>query len=248
MKKVSIILISSLLVISALLSACSSPKASANTITVVTDATFAPFEYMDDNGNMTGMDIDIMNAVADKMGVKVDWKNIPFDSALSGLSECQYDAAIAAITITDERKQNMLFTDPYMTAGLIIVVNKSNTTVNSMDDLKGLTVAAQLGTTGEQAAQKIENVNYKPYDSYELAFMDLANGQVDAVIADNPVAQGYISKNPDKLKSVGEVFDSESYGIGVCKTKTELQEKINTALNELIKDGTIDSIVVKYNK
>jgi polar amino acid transport system substrate-binding protein len=247
MKRVSIILIGSMLVLSMLLAACSSAKPSSNTITVVTDPTFKPFEYTDDKGNMVGIDIDIMNAIAKKVGVTVDWKNVPFDSALAGLSECQYDVSIAAVTITADRQKNMLFSDPYLTAGLVVVVKKDNTTIKGMDDLKGKTVAAQLGTTGEEAAKKIENVTYKPYDTYQFAFQDLSNGQVDAVIADNPVAVGYVKATPDKLKTVGDVFDSEPYGIAFCKTQTALKDKINVALKELLTDGTIDAIVTKYN-
>ena len=164
-------------------------------IRVATDATFKPFEFTDDSGNMIGIDIELMTKIAEKIGVQVEWSNLPFDSAMAGMTECQYDAAIAAIYITDLRKQSMLFSDPYANAGLIVTVNKKNTTVTSLADLKGLTVAAQLGTSGEEEAKKIENVTYKPYDSYELAFLDLANGQIDAVIADTPVALGYVKAN-----------------------------------------------------
>jgi polar amino acid transport system substrate-binding protein len=245
-KRTSLVLISILLISAVLLSACTKASGS-ETIKVATDATFKPFEFTDDAGNLTGIDIDLMNQVAEKAGLKIEWVNLPFDSALAGISECQYDAAIAAISITDDRKQAMLFSDPYMTAGLVVVVAASNTTINGMDDLKGLTVAAQLGTTGELAAQAIENVTYKPYDSYELAFLDLANGQIDAVVADSPVAAGYIKANPDKIKSAGDVFDSADYGIAFCKTKTDLRDKVNTALNELIAAGVVDDLSKQYN-
>jgi polar amino acid transport system substrate-binding protein len=248
MKRLSIILIGSILVLTMLLSACSSPKASSDTITVVTDPTFAPFESMDDNGNMVGLDIDLMNKVAEDAGLTIKWENVPFDSIIAGLTECQYKVAIAAIYIRDDRKQTMTFTDPYMTAGLIVAVNKKDTSIKSIDDLVGKTVAAQLGTSGEVKAQAIKNVTYKPYDSYELAFMDLANGQVDAVIADNPVAENYVKTNPDKLKLVGDVFDAEPYGIAFCKTDTALRDKVNTSLNKLIKSGYVDELIKKYMK
>ena len=247
MKRVSLILIGSLLVLSMLLSACSSPKSSSdNTITVVTDPTFAPFESMDDKGNMVGLDIDLMNKIAEDAGLTIKWENVPFDSIIAGLTECQYKASIAAIYIRDDRKKTMIFTDPYMTAGLIVAVNAKNTDVKSIDDLVGKTVAAQLGTSGEVKAQAIKDVTYKPYDSYELAFMDLANGQVDAVIADNPVAENYVKANPDKLKLVGDIFDAEPYGIAFCKTDTELRDKVNTSLNKLIESGYVDELIKKY--
>jgi polar amino acid transport system substrate-binding protein len=250
-KRITLVLVSLLLVSAVLLSACTKTGETGATegtkITVATDATFKPFEYTDDAGNLIGVDIDLMNQIAEKAGMTIEWVNLPFDSALAGISECQYDAAIAAISITDERKQSMLFSDPYMTAGLVVVVSKDNTTINGMDDLKGLTVAAQLGTTGELAAQAIENVTYKPYDSYELAFLDLANGQIDAVVADSPVAAGYVKANAEAIKMVGDVFDAADYGIAFCKDKTELRDQINTILQELISAGVVDDLSKKYN-
>ena len=268
MKRVSIILIGSMVVLSMLLAACSAatpaPTQAATAaptvapteaptptalpkITVGTDATFPPFESVDDSNNLVGIDIDLMNKIAEKIGVQVEWSNLPFDSVTAGISECQFDVAISGIYITDVRKKSMLFTDPYGNAGLSIAVNTSNTTINGLADLKGKIVAAQLGTSGEQEAQKIENVTYKPYDSYELAFLDLANGQVDAVIADTPVAEGYVQANSAKIKIVGEPFNSADYGIAVCMKNAELRDKINTALNELLKDGTVTEIFKKYN-
>lgn len=242
MNRKSILVISILLALALLVTACAP---AAKKITVATDATFKPFEYMDDKGNMVGFDIDLMNEIASKAGLNIEWVNVPFDSVLAGLSTCQYDMAIAAISITPEREKDMLFSDPYLDAGLIVVVQKSNTTINGLADLKGLKVAAQLGTTGEIEAQKIEGVVYKPYDTYDLAFLDLANGQIDAVIADNPVALGFVAANPDKLKTAGPVFNSEQYGIAMCKTKTDLQATVNKTLKDLIDAGFISDLAKK---
>lgn len=243
MKRLSVILIA-VLVVALVLSGCAKPAA----VKVATDATFAPFESTDDKGNLVGFDIDLMNKVAERAGITIEWENVPFDSILAGLASCQYDAGIAAISILEERKASMLFSDAYLDAGLIVVVNAATTDINSLDDLKNKTVAAQLGTTGEAEAQKIEGVNYKPYDSYELAFLELTNKGVDAVIADNPVAMGYIAANPDKVKAVGEVFNSTPYGIAICKTDADLQAKINKALQELIAEGYLTELASIYLK
>ncbi len=237
-----LVLVVALLVAALVLTGCG--KSSG--IKIATDATFAPFEYTDENGDLIGFDIDLMNAVAEKAGFEFEWVNVPYDSVLAGLSECQYDAAIAGISISDERKKTMLFSQPYMDAGLIVVVNTETTDITSIDDLVGKTVAAQLGTTGEMAAQEIEGVTYKPYDSYELAFLELANKGVDAVIADNPVALGYIAANPEKIMAVGEVLNLEQYGIAICKTNTDLQAKIDAALQELIDSGYVDELAATY--
>ena len=222
--------------------------AKSSGITIATDATFPPFEYTDENGNMVGFDVDLMNKIAENAGLKIEWVNVPFDSVLAGLSECQYDAAIAAISISDERKQSMLFSAPYLDAGLIVVVNKETTDINGIEDLVGKTVAAQLGTTGEMAAQEIEGVTYKPYDSYELAFLELANKGVDAVIADNPLAMGYIAANPEKIMSVGDVLNLEQYGIAICKDNAELQATIDAELQKLIDSGYVAELAAQYIK
>jgi polar amino acid transport system substrate-binding protein len=233
-----------MLIASLALSACAKPAG----IKVATDATFAPFEYTDDDGNLVGFDVDLMNAIAEKAGIEFEWVNVPFDSVLAGLSECQYDAALAAISISDERKQSMLFSTPYLDAGLVVVVNKETTDIAGIDDLAGKSVAAQLGTTGEMVAQEIADVDYKPYDSYELAFLELANKGVDAVIADNPLAMGYIAANPEKIMIVGDIVNSEQYGIAICKDNADLQAKIDVALKELIDSGYVSDLAAEYIK
>ena len=216
-------------------------------VLIATDATFPPFEMVDENTKeLIGFDIDLMKAVADKAGIKYEFTNLPFDPMLAGLAQCQYDMAIAAITITEERQKEFLFSNPYIDAGQIIVVKAGNENIKSKDDLSGKTIGAQLGTTGEIEAQAIEGVNYKPYDTYDLAFLDLANGQIDAVIADYPTALGFIAKNPDKLMTVGEKFTQESYGIAICKNRGDLLEKINPALQAVIDAGVVDQLAAKY--
>jgi polar amino acid transport system substrate-binding protein len=162
------------------------------------------------------------------------------------MSSCQYDAAVAAITITDERKQSLLFSAPYTVAGQTVVVQTGNDTIKGPDDLKGKKVGAQLGTTGAEEIGKIEGATLKTYENYEFAFLDLTNGQIDAVVVDNPVADAYVARNAGKLKTVSNVFTSENYGIGVCKTKPELQKKIDDALAALKSDGTMKQLEEKW--
>lgn len=223
------------------------PQPTDGALRIATDATFPPFEFVDEaTKELAGFDIELMNAIAEKAGFTLEWSNLPFDSVLAGLSQCQFDLAIAAITITDERKEQMLFSDPYINAGQIVVIRIGDESIKSVADLAGKTVAAQLGTTGEIEARKIENVNYKPYDTYDLAFLDLANGQVDAVIADYPTALGFIGQNPDRLQTVGEVFTEESYGIAVCKNREDLIAPINAALQALKDEGKIAELEQKW--
>ncbi len=244
MKQKALFVISVVVLLSLLLTACGQKSVA---VKIATDATFPPFEIVDENTKeLTGFDVELMNAVAKKAGLTIEWANIGFDAVISGVSQCQYDAAAAAITITEERKASALFSDPYINAGQIVAIRKDETNIKSKDDLTGLKLGAQLGTTGEIEAQKIAGAEVKPYDSYDLAFLDLANGQIDAVIADYATALGFIGQNPEKLTTVGEVFTDESYGFMVCKDKAELVTKFNKALGELKADGTIAKLEQKW--
>jgi polar amino acid transport system substrate-binding protein len=234
-------------VFSLVMSGCTTTPTAAAKVRVATDATFPPFEVVDEaTKELTGFDIELMEAVAAKAGFEIEWVNTPFDTVITGVTQCDYDLAIAAITITEDRKKKMLFSDPYVPAGQIVVIRKETTDIKGVADLVGKTIAAQLGTTGEIEAQKIEGVTYKPYDTYDLAFLDLTNGQVDAVIADYPTALAFIGQNPDKIMLTGEVFTNEYYGIAACKTKTDLIEKINVALKELTDAKVIYDLEQKY--
>ncbi|MBE0697361.1 MAG: transporter substrate-binding domain-containing protein, partial [Anaerolineaceae bacterium] len=125
-------------------------------------------------------------------------------------------------------------------------VRIDNTDIKGPADLKGKTIGVQLSTTGQIEAEKIEGVTVKPYDSVDLAFLDLANGQVDAVVADYPTTLNFVNKSADKIKITGDVFTDESYGIAVCKKNTELLEKINKALAALKEDGTLKTLEEKW--
>jgi polar amino acid transport system substrate-binding protein len=140
----------------------------------------------------------------------------------------------------------MLFTEPYFAAGQIVTVSKNNQDIKSKDDLSGKKIGAMIGTTGAIEAEKIQGAEYKAYDTIDLAFLDVMNGQLDAVIADNPLAVGFVGKNPDKLKMVGEVFTDENYGIAVCNKQPDLLEKMNKWLAAVKSEGVIEQLVQKW--
>lgn len=231
------------------LTACAPAAATASKIKVASDAAYPPFETVDEaTKQLVGFDIDLFNAIAKKAGIEVEFVNIGFDPLLAGMAQCQYDAAISAITITDERKQNMTFSDPYFQAGQAITVSVKNDAIKTEADLKGKTIGTQLGTTGDILAKKIEGATVKAYDSVDLAFQDLLNGQVEAVVADNVPSEGFVGKNVDKIKVVGGLLTSEDYGISVCKKNPDLLAKINKALAEVKAEGVIDQLNTKWIK
>jgi polar amino acid transport system substrate-binding protein len=215
-------------------------------VKIASDATFPPFEIVDETTKqIVGFDIDMFNAIAQNQGLQPEYINVAFDPLLAGMAQGQYDVGLSTITITDDRKKDMLFSDPYFAAGQVITVKSNNTTITGKDTLKGK-VGAQIGTTGAIESAKITGVTLKTYDDIGLAFQDLMNGQIDAVVVDNPIALDYIGKNPDKLKTAGAVFTDENYGIAVNKTNPTLLAKINAGLKAIKADGTLAKIIVKW--
>ncbi len=248
MKRPIFIAFSVVMLLGLVLSACGQ-AASSTKVRVATDATYPPFEMVNDQTKqMEGFDIDLMNAIAQKAGFQIEWTNINFDALLAGMGTCQFDLAISATTITDERKKTMLFSDPYINAGQIVTVQTSNTTIKGPADLVGKKIGVQISTTGAIEAGKIANATVKSYDTVDLAFLDLANGQVDAVVADYPTTINYVAKMADKIKTTGDVFTSENYGVVGCKTKADLIAKVNTALAALKNEGYIKTLEDKWVK
>ncbi len=228
-----------------LLAACSSQSDDA--LVVATDAAFPPFEYIDEETkDIIGFDIDLMNAIAEKADLNIVYQNVAWDPLLAGMADCQYDMASSAMTITPERAEQFSFSDPYINAGQIVVVSADNEDVAGPDDLVGATIGAQIGTTGAMEAEAIADTTLKTYDTYQLAFLDLANGQIDAVIADYPTALAFVNKNSDALKVVGDVFTDENYGIAFCMGNDDLIAKVNDALAELQAEGFVDELVVEW--
>ena len=229
-----------------LLASCANQS---DALVVGTDAAFPPFELVDEETKeIVGFDIDLMNAVAEKAGLDIVFQNVAWDPLLAGMADCQYDMAISGMTITPARAEQFAFSDPYINAGQIVVVQSDNETISGPEDLVGKTVGAQLGTTGAIEIEAIEDTTLKTYDTYELAFLDLGNGQVDAVVADYPTAVAFVTKNSADLKTVGEVFTNEGYGIAFCLGNDELIAQVNAALAELQDEGYIDELVAKWYK
>jgi len=230
--------------LSLVLSGCGSKPTK---ILIATDATWPPFESVNEQTKeVEGFDIDLMTAIAERAGLEIEFVNVAWDPLLAGMAQCQYDAAISAMTITEERKEKFLFSDPYFGAGQIVTVHIDNTDITNKDALAGKVVGAQIGTTGSFEVEKIEGATLKTYDDIGLAMQDLMNRQIDAVVADNPLALGYVGENPDKLKTVGEVFTDENYGIAVCKTNPDLLEKINAGLKAVKEEGLIEQLIEKW--
>lgn len=244
MKRLYIYALVGLTLVSIVLAACGGQSTK---VRVATDAAWPPFELVDEQTKeIVGFDIELMQEIAKRGGFEVEFVNVSWDPLLAGMAQCTYDASISAMTITEERKQSFNFSEPYFAAGQIVTVRVDNTDITGKDSLSGKTVGAQIGTTGAIEVGNIDGATLKTYDDIGLAFQDLMNGQIDAVVADNPLALGYIGENPDKIKTAGDVFTDEYYGIAVCKTNTELLDKINKGLAEVIAEGLLDELITKW--
>jgi len=244
MKKLLWLVLVSLLTVSLALGGCTKE---ATKIRVATDATWKPFEYINEQTKeIEGFDVDLFTAIAEKANIEVEFINVAWDPLLAGMAQGTYDAAISSISITAERQKVMLFSDPYFAAGQLIAVRKDNTTITGKASLSGKKVGVQLGTTGNIEVNNIAGATAKPYDDIGLAFQDLMNGQIDAVVCDNPVAVNYVGKNSTKLKMAGDVFTDEQYGIAVAKGKEDLLKKINDGLKKVKAEGIIETLSKKW--
>lgn len=214
--------------------------AASKTITVATDATWPPMEMVDKDKNIIGFDIDFLNAVANEAGFKIEFKNTAWDGIFGGLDLGKYDAVISSVTITDERKKTFDFSLPYINAGQVLTVPKDLTGVQSLADMKGKYVGAQIGTTGAMEVKKVSGVKPKNYDEIGLAFEDMAAGRIQGVVCDTPVAADYAlqrAEYKEKFKIVGKPFTEESYGVVVKKGNKELVDLINKGIEEVQAKG-----------
>ena len=218
-------------------------------VVVATDATWPPMEMVNADKEIVGFDIDLMNEIAKAGGFKVEFRNTAWDGIFAGLANGDYDAVISSVTITEDRKKSMDFSDPYINAGQVLIVKSSLQGVTVLSDLKGKSVGAQIGTTGAMEVQAASGVTLKTYDELGLAIEDLVNGRIDGVVADTPIAADFVLQNDSykgKLKIVGEPFTDEYYGIAVKKGNTELMAKINKGLKSVLDKGTDEKLKDKW--
>lgn len=239
----------------ALLTGCGSSSVQANgkkKYIIATDITFPPFEFKKDD-KYIGIDIDILNAIAKEENFDVELKPMNFKGILLALASNQVDGAITGMTITDERKKIMDFSDPYYDSGVGMVVRESETSIKTMEDLKGKTIAAKKGTSGAIFAEKNRgkyNFNIRYFDDTPSVLQEVKNGNAAADFEDYPVMAYSISENPDQgLKLVGDKLTTEHYGFAVNKGKNkELLDKFNEGLKKIQTSGQYDEIIAKYIK
>ena len=216
-----------------------------------TNAAFPPYEMTTDDGGFEGIDVEVAQAIAEKLGLELVVDDMGFDAALTAVQTGQSDIAMAGITVTPEREEVMDFSDSYAT-GVQVVIVKEDSPIQTVDDLANADmIGCQAATTGYiYCSDTPENGGYgedhvTAYENGALAVMALVNGQVDAVVIDNEPAKSFVEQN-EGLKILDTEFAVEDYAIGFAKGNTALRDAVNAALSELIADGTVQSIVDKY--
>ena len=261
MKKFSIAMLSMVLAGSMLLTGCGGSKtadsssdaqdsttstsADGGTLRMGTNATFPPYEFVGDDGNVQGIDADIAAAIADKLGMKLEITDLEFDSLIPALQSDTIDVALAGMTVTPDRQENVDFSDSYA-KGVQVIIVKYGSDIASPDDLEGKNIGVQTGTTGDiYCTGDYGQEHVKQFNNGPLAVAALVNDQIDCVVIDQEPAKNYVAANSG-LKILDTAYADEDYAIAIKKGNTELLDKVNGALKELEGDGTLQSIVDKY--
>lgn len=248
MKKVKLIAVAMVLVLSiSMLAGCGKSASSGKVLKVATNATFPPYEYYE-NEKAVGIDVDIMQAIADKIGYKMELTDMEFGSILPAVESGKIDVGFGAVTITEERAKSIHFTTSYAT-GIQSVVVKDGGKVTSLDDLStDIKIGVQQDTTGDiYATGDFGDEHVVRYLKGTDAVSALLTGKVDAVIIDNGPAETFVSMNAG-LSLLPTAYAEEAYGFMVSYDNNELYEKVNGALEEMLKDGTVQKIIDKYIK
>ncbi len=214
------------------------------------DDTFAPMGFRDEKGEIVGFDIDMAKEVAKRLGVSVEFKPVEWDGILLSLKSKDIDVIWNGLTITDERKQQIDFSKPYLENRQIIIV-KSGSNIKSKSDLSGKIVGLQLGSSSEKALHSDETIadslkELRKYSTNAEALLDLKNGRIDAVVADEVLGRYYIQKDPKAYVILDDDFGKEKYGVGIRKEDSDFKAAIDKALDEIKADGTADKISVKW--
>lgn len=262
MKKLSIAMLSMLLAGSMLLTGCGggndaqttddttedtaqSETTDGGTLVMGTNATFPPYEFVDENNEVAGIDAEIAGAIANKLGMKLEITDMAFDSLIPALQSGTIDIVLAGMTVDPERAEQVNFTDSYATGVQVIIVPEGSD-IKSPDDLDGKNIGVQTGTTGDlYCTDSYGQDHVKQFDNGPLAVAALLNGQVDCVVIDNEPAKNYVAANQG-LTILDTAYANEEYAAAIAKDNTELFDKVNAAIKELKEDGTIASIIEKY--
>jgi polar amino acid transport system substrate-binding protein len=248
-KNLTMLCVSFIMIAGVFLSGCVEEE---NKLIVGTSADFPPFEYINDEGTIVGFDVEMVTMILEDAGYTVEVQDISFDSLIPSLQNGKIDVIAAAMTITPAREQQIDFSNPYYEADQSVLTKvDANLNISTSEDLQNYTVGAQTGTTGATWIQEnlvdngtLSEDDFKRYETYTLAVLDLVNGNIDALILDKPVAESYV-KNQD-VEIIMTIITNESYGLGVKLGNDNLVNQINSGLETLMASDDWDNLIQKY--
>lgn len=214
------------------------------------DCTWPPMEFIDSNKNLAGYSVDYVKALADVLGIEIVSRNVAWDGIFAGLLADRYDFVASSVTITEERKKTMDFTTPYYEVRQAVVVAKGSN-IKKVEDMKGKTFGAQLGTTGFFAIEKIKGAKGRSYDEISQAMEALYSGRIDGVVCDDPIAADFALQNETYAKKMEISFiipvtEDEYYGFAIKKGNKEVLDLLNKGIAELKKNGTEEKLRKKW--
>lgn len=241
MKKCILALLALVLFCSAAFAVAEAPKV----LKAGTESTYPPYEFRDEKNNLKGFDIDLMETIAAKIGMTVEWVDMPFDSLIPSLLAKKIDIIAAGLSATEERAKKVAFSMNYEISMSAFIVAAGNDTLKTAADMKGKTVAVQLGTVQETYSQSLEGVTVKSFQKFDDCVREVILGRVDATLMDIPVAKSYVEHKDFKGK-IKIAFDQEITGSGKALAMNladkELQDKVNGALAEMEKSGELQKM------
>ena len=205
-----------------------------------------PFNFLDDNDEFQGFDVDISNEIAERLGVKANFIATKWDGLIGGLKADKFDIIIGQMTVTEERKKSVDFTDPYVITGSVLVTREDTNDITKLEDIKGKKVGVGGGTTFEEVANSVEGADVKLYKAVSDYIQDLTNERLDVIINDQLLISYNIKENKLPIKIASDIVNKDEIGMAVNKGNEDFIKKVNTALTEMKDDGTYNEIYKKW--
>lgn len=215
-------------------------------LNVAFEGTYPPFNFLDDNDEFQGFDVDISNEIAERLGVKANFIATKWDGLIGGLKADKFDIIIGQMTVTEERKKSVDFTDPYVITGSVLVTREDTNDITKLEDIKGKKVGVGGGTTFEEVANSVEGADVKLYKAVSDYIQDLTNERLDVIINDQLLISYNIKENKLPIKIASDIVNKDEIGMAVNKGNEDFIKKVNTALKEMKEDGTYNEIYKKW--
>jgi len=210
------------------------------------EGTYRPFNFLDDDDEYTGFDVDISNELAKRMGVETEFIATSWDSLIGGLQANKFDVIIAQMTVTEERKEKVDFTNPYVMTGSVLITRDETDDISELPDISGKKVGTGAGTTFADVAESVDGADVILYESVNEYLQDLLNGRLDVIINDQLLMSYNIKEEQIPVKIVSDILNEDEIAMAVQKDSSDLVKKLNEELEAIMNDGTYDEIYVKW--